>query len=277
MKVAIQGVKASFHDVACRKYFKTNDLEPVECSSFPLLFQMLADKKVDYAVMAIENALAGSILPNYGLMEKYRFKIVGEVYLKIQMCLLALPGEKLEDIRTVQSHPMALHQCQEFLTTLPNVKLVEHADTAESALEIKTKNLLYHGAIASALAAETYELEILKSNIETHSSNYTRFLILAREEDYSPDPKANKSSLRFEAEHKPGSLARILNIFEKHSINMSKIHSLPVIGRPFYFAFHVDLEWSDNQNYFNAMKELESTVLKMTHFGDYFAGEKPIL
>jgi len=277
MRVAIQGVKASFHDVACKKYFTHTEVEEVECSSFPLLFKVLDERQVDFAVMAIENALAGSILPNYGLMEKYRVKIVGEVYLKIQMCLLGIPGEKLEDIRIVQSHPMALLQCQEFLNTLHDIKLVEHADTAESAMEIKAMNLKSHAAIASELAARTYGLEILKANIETHSSNYTRFLILCRESDYFRAPEVNKSSLRFEAEHKPGSLAKILNIFEKYSLNMSKIHSLPVIGRPFYFAFHVDLEWTDQNKYESAMKELSSTVIKLTHFGDYVSGEKPVL
>lgn len=277
MKIAIQGVKASFHDVASRKYFSQNKVESVECSSFPLLFQVLADKRVDFAVMAIENALAGSILPNYGLMEKFKVKIVGEVYLKIQMCLLALAGEKLEDIRVVQSHPMALLQCQEFLLSLKDVKLVEHADTAESALEIKAHNLFHHAAIASSLAAETYGLQVLKQGIETNSANFTRFLILSREDDHVSSPRANKTSIRFEAEHRPGSLAHVLNIFEKYSINMSKIHSLPIIGRPFHFAFHVDLEWTDKAQLKSAMDEVKSIVLSLTHFGDYEAGEKPSL
>ena len=277
MKVAIQGVMASFHDVAAKKYFQNTEIEPVECSSFPILFQTLQDKKVDFAIMAIENALAGSIIPNYALMEKFQFKIIGEVYLKIEMCLLALPGEKLEDIRIVQSHPMALLQCSEFLNTLQNIQLVEHADTAESALEIKSKNLTHHAAIASALAARTYGLEILRSNIETHRSNFTRFLVLCRESDYIRPVMANKSSLRFEAEHLPGSLARILNIFESHSINMSQIHSLPIIGRPYHYAFHVDLEWGDVNKYQAALKELKSKALELNLFGDYVAGERPIL
>ena len=277
MKVGIQGVKASFHDVASRKYFADVKVESVECSSFPMLFQVLQDQKVDSVVMAIENALAGSILPNYALMERYKFKIVGEVYLKIEMCLLGLPESKLEDIRFVQSHPMALLQCQEFLNTLTNVKSVEHADTAESAMEIKEKKMLHYAAIASALAAETYGLKILRSNIETHSSNFTRFLILSRETDYSRSPLANKSSLRFEAEHRPGSLASILNIFEKHSINMSKIHSLPIIGRPYHYAFHVDLEWSDAKKYEAALSELAVKAVSLTNFGEYVAGERPIL
>jgi prephenate dehydratase len=277
MKVAIQGVKASFHDVACHKYFKGQKFETVECSSFPILFQTLEEGKCDLAVMAIENALAGSILHNYGLLEKHKFKIIGEVYLHIEMCLLGLPGEKIEDIRIVQSHPMALLQCKEFLSQLKDVKLVEHADTAESAYEIKTNNLKHHAAIASSLAARTYGLDILKSNIETHKANFTRFLVLCRADDYKEIPDANKSSLCFEAEHKPGSLARVLNIFDKHSINMSKIHSLHIVGKPFHYAFHVDLEWTDRKKYEEALDEMRLRVMSMIHFGDYVAGEKPVL
>lgn len=277
MKVAIQGVRASFHDVASRKFFKDEAFETIECSSFPILFQVLEEGKCDFAVMAIENALAGSILHNYGLLEKHKFKIIGETYLRIQMCLLALPGEKLEDIRVVQSHPMALLQCKEFLNGLSDVKLVEHADTAESAYEIKSQNLVHHAAIASSLAAETYGLEILRSNIETHHANFTRFLILCREEDYKEIPGANKASICFETEHRPGSLARVLNIFDKYKINMSKIHSLHIVGKPFHYAFHVDLEWSEKDKYLKALEEVESSVMRMMHFGDYIAGEKPNL
>jgi prephenate dehydratase len=277
MKIGIQGVKASFHDVAAKKFFGARSFEAVECNSFPLLFEKLDQKETDFAVMAIENALAGSILPNYALMEKYKVKIVGEVFLKIEMCLLALPGEKIQDLRVIQSHPMALLQCGEFLHSLPFVKLIEHADTAESAMEIKSRHLTHHGAIASALAAQTYGLEILQSNIETHKANFTRFLILARADHASRVTSANKASLRFEAEHTPGSLSQILSIFEKHSINMSQIHSLHILGRPFHFAFQVDLEWEDAARFDQALQELSAKVLSLTHFGQYLSGEKPQL
>lgn len=276
MNVAIQGVKASFHDVAAHKFF-TKSFAAVECNSFPLLFKNLDNGTADFAVMAIENALAGSILPNYALLEKYKFKIVGEVYLKIEMCLLALPGEKLSDIRVVQSHPMALLQCRDFLSNLKNVKVIEHADTAESAMEIKQLNLSGHAAIASELAAETFGLDVIGRNIQTDRANFTRFLILAKEENYQPNPHANKASLCFEAEHTPGSLARSLSILNKYDVNMSKIHSLPIIGRPFHFAFHVDLEWSDSQKYQEALNEFSASVVSLLHFGDYVEGEKPKL
>lgn len=277
MKVAIQGVKASFHDVAAHKFFKDQVFETVECSSFPMLFESLESGESDLAVMAIENALAGSILHNYGLLEKHKFKIIGEVYLRIEMCLLALPGEKLEDIRFVQSHPMALLQCKEFLGQLKNVKLLEHADTAESAFEIKSKNLVHHAAIASSLAADTYGLQVLRANIETHKANYTRFLVLCREADYKPTKHANKSSLSFGTEHVPGSLARVLNVFDRYSINMSKIHSLHIVGKPFHYDFHIDLEWNDYEKYQQALSEVKTKVVSLTHFGDYVAGEKPYL
>ncbi|MFZ4714207.1 MAG: prephenate dehydratase [Bacteriovoracaceae bacterium] len=276
MKIAIQGVKASFHDVAAKVYFHP-PFEVIECNSFPKLFESLASKEADFAIMAIENALAGSILPNYALMEKYHFKILGEVFLKIEMSLMALPGEKLEDIKVVQSHPMALLQCQDFLSTLPNVKLVEHADTAESALEIKQKNLKGHAAIASSLAASTHGLELLKVGIESNKLNYTRFLVLSRQENTMQPLDCNKTTLSFEAQHSPGSLVKILNIFEKYGLNMTKIQSLPIIGRPYQYAFHVDLEWSDEKNHQEALLELNEKALKLTHFGDYKAGRRPNL
>lgn len=274
MKVGIQGIRASFHDLAARKYFKNSELKLVECLTFPALFNALKNRDTDFSVMAIENALAGSILPNYALLERHGFKIVGEVFLKIEMSLLALPGVKMTDLKIVQSHPMALLQCQKFLGQLGNVQLVEHDDTADSAREISEKKLTNVGSIASSLAAEVYGLEILATNIESDPANYTRFLVLCREEDYIRSLKANKASIRFETEHRPGSLAKVLNIFEGLDINMSKIHSLPVIGKPYHFAFHVDLEWDDINKFESALEKLKLHSLNLTCFGEYPAGEK---
>ncbi|MBY0416187.1 MAG: prephenate dehydratase [Bdellovibrionales bacterium] len=273
MKVAIQGIKASFHDVASREFFHEK-FDLVECSSFNELFHSLKTGKANFAMMAIENALAGTILPNYALMEKYNFKIIGEVYLKIEMSLLALPGQKLEDIRLVQSHPMALLQCQDFLSTLKDVKIVEHADTAESALEIKTKNLVNQASIANKLAADTYGLEVLKQGIESNQLNFTRFLVLAKDGLNAP-VKSNKTTISFEVEHVPGSLVKILNIFEKNNLNMTKIQSLPIIGRPYHYAFYVDLEWTKDSDFEVGMKEFQKTALRHTHFGNYVTGKKP--
>ncbi|MDH4468049.1 MAG: prephenate dehydratase [Bacteriovoracaceae bacterium] len=276
MKVAIQGVKASFHDVAARKFWgdQITDSSLEECPSFPKLFLALDSKNVDFAVMAIENALAGSILPNYALMEKYRVKIVGEVYLKIEMCLMSLPEDNFDDIKVVQSHPMAIIQCQEFLNQYPHLKIVEHADTAESAKEIQEKKMRGVASIASRLAAQEYDLRILNEGIETNSLNFTRFLILSREEDYVANIHANKSTLRFEAEHKPGSLARVLNIIQSYQVNLTKIQSTPVIGRPYFYGFHVDLEWEYKKNYHLMLQELKEKTQNLIHFGDYIAGKR---
>ncbi|MBC7396344.1 MAG: prephenate dehydratase, partial [Bdellovibrionales bacterium] len=161
LQIAIQGVRASFHDVAARKYFGPLQVNAVECSSFPILCKALDNGNADYAMMAIENTIAGSILPNYSLLQSYGFKILGETYLRIEMSIMALPGQALSDIHFVQSHPMAILQCQDFLSTLSNIKIVEASDTAESALEIQKRSLTNYAAIASSLAAETYGLQIL--------------------------------------------------------------------------------------------------------------------
>ncbi len=274
LTIAIQGVKASFHDMAMRKYFKGPGIKTVECSSFPKLFSTLASKEADFAVMAIENAIAGSILANYSLMEKYKFKIIGEVYIKIEMCLMALPGVGINDIKTVRSHPMALLQCQDYLLTLPHVTAVEAADTAESAKDIQEKNLRQDAAIAGRLAAEVFGLNILQENIETDRSNFTRFLVLAREEDYEQVKDANKSSVRFEVRHFPGSLAKVLNVLNKHSVNLTKIQSLPILGKPYQYCLHTDFEWDDVIEFNKAIKETEDVALDLIHFGNYPRGEK---
>ena len=225
MKIAIQGVKASFHDVAARQFFSSVPVEPVECATFRELCEVLKSRKSDFAMMAIENSIAGSILPNYSLLESFQFKIIGEIVLRIEMNLMALPGQKIEDLKFVQSHAMALFQCEDFLHRYPNLKILEASDTAESAKDICNKNLMGYGAIASKLAAETYNLDILESGIETNKQNFTRFLVISR--DVKENPKANKTTLRFQTPHSPGSLVKILNIFASHNINMTKIQSVP--------------------------------------------------
>ena len=186
--VGIQGVRASFHDVAARNYFGYNkSILPLECSTFRNLCEVLENHDADFCMMAIENSIAGSILPNYALLEKYHFKIVGEVYLRIEMALLALKGQKISDLKFIQSHPMAIFQCEEFLNLNPHLKIIEKNDTAESAKEISQNKLVGYAAIASEMAAETYGLEVLKKNIETNKKNYTRFLVIARDDDYHED------------------------------------------------------------------------------------------
>jgi prephenate dehydratase len=282
LKIGIQGVQASFHDAAAREYFKT-PLELCECSSFRELCQVLVDGKTDLNVMAIENSIAGSILPNYSLLEKFKLKVVGEIYLRIEMNLMALPGQSIQDLQSVQSHAMALFQCEDFLAQHPWLRVLEAADTAESAKDIKNKNLQAHGAIASALAAEVYGLEILARGIETNKQNYTRFLVVSRSSEsglIKPYPHtskgmANKASLRFEIAHKGGSLLSVLQVFHEHKINMTKLQSVPLLGRPYEYSFHVDIEWDDRGDYLKALKRLEAVCKNLFHFGEYPKSERP--
>lgn len=279
MKIAIQGVPASFHDVAARKYFQTSvqntEITQVECSTFPLLCQRLQNREADLAVMAIENSIAGSILPNYSLLEKYGFKIQGEIYLRIELNWMALPGTKPDEVRYVQSHPMALFQCENFLLSYPHVQILEGTDTAESAQEIRRRGLRDYSAIASRLAAETYGLEILQSGIETNQQNYTRFLVICRQEDYISESLANKASIRFEAADRPGSLAHVLAAFSENSVNMTKIQSIPILGRPYQYSFHVDLEWEDRSFYQTSIEKIRQNVINLVHFGEYPRGLRP--
>ncbi len=275
LKIGIQGIRASFHDLAARKFFSSREIDVVECDSFKRLCTTLANKEADFCMMAIENSIAGSILPNYSLLESYGFKILGETYLRIEMCLLALPGTKISDVRVVQSHPMAILQCEEFLSSLPGIQVLELADTAESAKLIADRKSQGTAAIANSLAARTYGLEVLRDGIETNHENYTRFLTICRAADYSVKSSANKASIRFEAPHRPGSLADILDVLKRNSVNLTKIQSVPILGRPYQYSFHMDLEWEKSELYASAMKSLEPVVMNLIHFGEYERGDRP--
>lgn len=280
MKIGIQGIKASFHDVAARKFFHNEEITPIECPTFKSLCLTLQNSEAQYCMMAIENSIAGSILTNYTLLETYNFKIIGEVYLRIKMNLMALPGQKMEDISIIQSHPMALLQCQEFLTDnpeMPKMKVIESSDTAESAKLIAEKKFFDHGAIASEMAAATYQLEILKAGIETNQQNYTRFLVISRNENKTLDARANKTSICFEIPHRPGSLAQVLDIFNQFDVNMTKIQSVPLLGKPYQYSFHVDLEWRQHEQFEKAMRVIATNVDRLVSFGEYPGGEKPSL
>ncbi len=271
-KVGIQGIKAAFHDLAARKYFTGSDLSLIEFGSFEKLAKSLKQSEIDYAIMAIENSIAGSLLPNYSLIEKYQLKIIGEIYLRIELHLMALPNTRIDDLRFVMSHPMALLQSHEFLSKYPLLEAIEINDTAESAMTISEKNLLQHGAIASELAANQYGLEILARNIESYKKNYTRFLILSNHE--VPSIKANKSSISFILPHQPGSLAKILNLLADHSINLTKIQSIPIPGEPNQYSFLTDLVWDDYDAYQEVMKQLSSEY-HVKVFGEYIKAKIP--
>jgi prephenate dehydratase len=266
LKIAIQGIATSFHEVAALTYFN-EPIETVECLSFHQLCESLKNGTSDYAVMAIENSIAGSILPNYFLLQDYHFNIIGELYLPIHMNLLVLPGTKITDIKTIESHPMAIRQCSEFLHSLNGVEIRESDDTALSAKRVKELKLKNTAAIANEFAAKKYGLTILEKRIETHKKNFTRFLVLAKRSNGKIE--SNKASLCFEVANEVGSLADALMTFKNNSINLTKIQSIPIIGRPSEYSIHIDVEWKRRKSYDTAMQEIIRQVKNLNVLGEY--------
>jgi prephenate dehydratase len=273
IRVAIQGLSTSFHEVAALTYFH-EPLEVVECLTFHALCEALDKGQADYAVMAIENSIAGSILPNYFLLQQFHFNITGELYLPIHMHLLALPGVTLKNIKSIESHPMAIRQCAEFLQTLntgrlngQRIEIRESDDTALSAKRVKELNLKNTAAIANELAAKKYGLQILERRIETHKKNFTRFLFLNRKSIDSSG--ANKASLSFEVANEVGSLAEALMILKTNDINLTKIQSIPIIGKPNQYSIHVDVEWKRRKNYEDALRKILRQVKNLNVLGEY--------
>ena len=267
MRVAIQGIKGSFHHIVATSYFGEN-IELVECMSFSEMPELLESEKADVLVMAIENSIAGAILPNYALIDGHGLAICGEYFLNIHHNLMALPGQRIEDIQEVYSHPMALLQCHNYLKQYPHIKLIEDKDTAEVAKRIQDKQLKGVAAIASVLAAETYGLHILAENIQTIKNNATRFFILNKK-DYGATMSANKASIKFTTGHESGSLAEVLTILAKHDLNMSKIQSMPIIDTPWSYAFFADFVFNKYADYFNAIKEVTEKVESIKVLGEY--------
>lgn len=266
LKVAIQGIATSFHEVAAMTYFDQT-IETVECLSFHQLCETVKNDKADYAVMAIENSIAGSILPNYFLLQEYHFNIVGELYLPIHMHLLALPGVKIADIKAIESHPMAIRQCSEFLRELNGIEIRESDDTALSARRVSEKKLKDTAAIANEFAAKKFGLQILEKRIETHKKNFTRFLVLTKR--VNGKIESNKASLCFEVSHEVGSLADALMVFKNNNINLTKIQSIPIIGKPSEYSIHVDVEWKRRKNYDDAMGQVLRQVKNLNVLGEY--------
>lgn len=270
-RIAIQGTRASFHEEAAFKFFGT-DIETVECDSFKRTCEVLKQKQADFVVMAIENSIAGSLLPNYTLLRDYNFPIVGEVYLAIQLHLLALPGVKFEDIKYITSHPIAIRQCSDFLDDFPQLQVIESTDTAACAKKIREENLTDTVAIANSLAAKLYDLEVMERRIESNKKNYTRFLILASKSLESP--AFNKASLSFQVGNSVGSLAAVLNILSDHNINLSKIQSMPVLGKRNEYNFYVDIEWKNQPDYDVAIRKVLKHTVNFTIMGEYQKNDK---
>ena len=266
-KIAIQGVKGSFHHRVAQEFFNER-VDVMECSSFPILLDSLLSKESSDAVMAIENSIAGAILPNYALLDQNDVNIEGEFYLSIQHNLMALPGQAIEDISEVWSHPMAHLQCREFFRAYPHIKLIEDIDTADVARRIEKNQLKGIAAIASLAAAELYHLNIIAHSIQTIKDNATRFFILNRNGKVI-NTESNKASLRFTTEHKRGSLATILNVLSDCKLNLTKIQSMPIIDTPWKYAFFVDVTFDRYEDYIKAKDVMKIMATDFKVLGEY--------
>jgi len=276
MQVAIQGIKGCFHEIAALKYFgEYANFKAIECHTFPKLIKEVKAQPHQYALMAIENTVAGTILPNYALLRNSPHKIIGEVYLRIQQNLLALNGRSIAQLNEVHSHPMAILQCQHFFEQYPHIRLVETSDTALSAKQVQEGNRQAVGAIASHLAAEYYQLNVLAESIETNKKNYTRFLVL-QHANMVPTPQyvPSKASICFNLSHQVGALAKVLQTFAEHHINLSKIQSLPILGKVWEYFFHLDLEFEQYDNYKRALNTIGKYATQIQILGEYQKGRK---
>jgi len=267
-KVAIQGIKGSFHHIVSQDYFD-GTVEVLECMSFDKVVDSLLRHQVDAAVMAIENSIVGSIIPNYALIDNHQLHIIGEHFLDIQHHLMALPNQTIDDITEVWSHPMALLQCKEFFKRHPHIKLIEDKDTAEVAQRIQQQQLKNVAAVASGMAAELFNLEILARSIKTMKNNETRFVIVKTANYEKLKSEINKASLKFELEHKRGSLATVLNVLSDCKINMTKIQSLPKIETPWKYAFFVDVTFENYGDFDKAKSIIHLMAQNFKILGEY--------
>lgn len=267
-KIAIQGILGSFHHLVAQQYFGDEVLVD-ECMSFPDVVNSVLTGKSREAVMAIENSIAGSILPNYALIDENKLHVRGEHYMPIQMNLMALPGQKIEDIKKVYSHPMALLQCKEFFKDHRHIKLIEDEDTAEVARRISHKRSTGVAALASMAAADIFGLEVLAEGVQTKKSNATRFLIVGTQETGSNGEILNKASLKFELESRRGSLVSVLNILKDYDLDMTKIQSMPIIETPWKYSFFVDVLFEDRAGFDKAIEIIEVMTEELKILGIY--------
>ncbi|MFW5707315.1 MAG: prephenate dehydratase [Bacteroidota bacterium] len=281
IKTAIQGVAGAFHDVAARKYFQDWQVDILPCDTFREAFEKVNNKEADVAVIAIENSLAGSLLPNYTLLKNSGLKIAGEIYLRIEQHLMAMPGLSLDEISEVHSHPLAIIQCEQFLEPLRKrgVKIIDAVDTALSAKRIAGEKLHGIAALASELAAEMYGLEIIARGVETNKRNFTRFLILAPEEylvtlSEKDNPAANKASLGFTLPHQTGSLSQILSILAFYRLNLTKIQSAPIVGRDWEYYFYIDLIFDNREMFTKAIAAISPLMDQLYILGEYVSGRE---
>ncbi|WP_293711308.1 prephenate dehydratase [uncultured Parabacteroides sp.] len=278
-RVAIQGIAGSYHDIAARSFYEGGEIEIVGCNTFRDVITTIKKDPAILGLMAIENTIAGSLLQNHELIRESGLRVIGEYKLRISHSLVALPGTTIHEITEVNSHPIALMQCTDFLDTLPNVKMVEKEDTAMSARWISENNLKGHAAVCGKLAAKIYNMEILAEGIETNKRNFTRFLALADRwtaEDLLEKTEINKSSLVFALPHTSGSLSKVLSILSFYDMNLSKIQSLPIIGREWEYLFYIDLTFTDYTRYKQALDAIIPLTKDLKILGEYAEGKQSV-
>lgn len=272
MKIAIQGEAGSYHDVASHQYFQGEDIELLCCETFEDMFQEMKDDENVIGMMAIENTIAGSLLHNYELLRDSGVQIVGEHKLRISHSIMCLPDEDWDDITEVNSHPVALMQCRDFLKRHKNFKVVETEDTAGAAKAISEQQLHGHAAICSKFAAPLYGMKVLEEGIETNKHNQTRFLVLADSwlaDELSKPQQSDKSSIVFSLPHEEGSLSQVLSIFSFYKINLTKIQSLPIIGREWEYLFYIDLTYGDYTRYRQSIDAVRPLTKQLKVLGEY--------
>ncbi|NDV68314.1 prephenate dehydratase [Dysgonomonas sp. 25] len=275
-KVAIQGGLGAYHGIAAENYFG-EEVEIVPCATFRDIFSTIEKEPNTIGIMAIENTIAGSLLGNYDLLKDNKLPIAGEYKQRISHCLAALPGQTIHDVQEVQSHPIALMQCTEFLDKLPGIKIVEHEDTALAARDIAQNQMVGVAAICSERAAQIYGLEILARGIETNKHNFTRFLVFANPwivDELQKEEVLNKASIVFTVPHTEGSLSHVLSVFSFYSINLTKIQSLPIQGREWEYQFYVDLKFADLTRYRQSLNAIRPIISELKILGEYVDGRQ---
>jgi len=278
-RIAIQGVPGSFHDIAAHKFFPNEEIELICCDTFEEIFDHMQQDSTIIGMLAIENTIAGSLLHNYELLRDSRTTIVGEHKLRIKHSCVCLPEDDWDTLTEINSHPVALAQCQAFLKRHPQLKIVEADDTAKSAEFIKTNNMRGHAAICSKYAAELYGMKILVEGIETNKHNFTRFLIVAdtwRADDLRDRKHSNKATIVFSLPHNEGSLSQVLSIFSFYKINLTKIQSLPIIGREWEYLFYVDVIFQDYLRFRQSIDAVSPLTRELKILGEYAEGESTI-
>ena len=278
-KIAIQGTLGSYHDIAAHKYFEGEEIELICCANFEDVFTSIRKDSQVIGMLAIENTIAGSLLHNNELLRQSGTQIIGEYKLRISHSFVCLPDESWEDLTEVNSHPIALMQCREFLNQHPQLKVVEGEDTARSAEAIKNGNLKGHAAICSRYAADLYGMKVLEEGIETNKHNFTRFLVVAdpwKADDLRERSKVNKANIVFSLPHNEGSLSQVLSIFSFYKINLTKIQSLPIIGREWEYLFYVDVIFNDYLRYKQSIDAVSPLTKELKILGEYAEGTSTI-